>query len=141
MFWRIASFILAFPLFGCGSKSNEQSTPQSDQGQRFQFHLGGSEDDSLRQLPFKIIGIYQNQEPSDVAPFHAAGGSWTFFDCQADGDVKFLVGTVTKTTDEGNPSHWGRAVLAVNDNDEGRRFVELFAKSFGGTISESSRQT
>ena len=28
----------------------------------------------------------------------------------------------------------GRAILAVNDSESGGRFVELFAKAFGGTL-------
>jgi hypothetical protein len=51
---------------------------------------------------------------------------------------KFVVGTVTKTTDEGQPSRWGRAIVAVSDNESGRQFVELFAKSFSGTMPAES---
>jgi len=103
-----------------------------------QIRIGNSEDIPANHLPFKIVAVYESRKPIDNAPFHAAGGDWTFFDCQAENQTTFVVGTVTKTTDEGRPSSWGRAVLAVSDNESGRQFVELFAKAFDGALPPAS---
>lgn len=141
MFRRLVSLILALPLFGCGTKPakpvHHVDAAGAQQGQRVQFRVGDQELPEVH-LPFKILEVYQNQKPMDIPPFHSDGGDWTFFDCQADSNISFVVGTVSKTTENGQPSSWGKAILAVADNESGRRFVEAISKAFGGTLPPPS---
>src|SRR5262249_21873139 len=72
-------------------------------------------------------------------PFHAKGGDWTFFDCQAATDPKvvFTVGVMAKGGAGGAPVAWGKAVLVVKNREAGGRFVELFSKSIPGIVPKA----
>lgn len=135
MFRRIMSFLIAMPFWGCGSKVELQNREDTDQGRRAELRF---DDTPARNLPFKIVDISRKQKPTETEPFHTIGGEWTFLECQTENQQKFVVGIASKTTDEGTPSMWGQAVLAVTDNESGQQFVELFAKAFDGTVPPAS---
>lgn len=138
MFRCVVPLILVLPFCGCGSKPGAPTMSNADQGRRAEIRIGGSEEIPPKHLPFKIVAIHRNRKPIEIAPFHAAYGDWTFFDCQAKNEATFLIGTMTKSSPTGSPLGWGRAILAVNDNEAGRQFVELFAEAFGGTSPPAS---
>ncbi len=88
-------------------------------------------------VSLQIAKVYENQKPLDLAPWHADGGDWTFFDCHPPKQplITIVVGSHTKVTDKnasttGIPVSWGEARLAVNDSAAGAQFVEAFAKAF-----------
>jgi hypothetical protein len=119
-------------LAGCGTNSLPQSATQTPQvGLSF-----GDDADEQRQLPFKILRIYEHHQSIVNAPYHVDGGEWTFFECQASSDhnVSFTVGVASKRSDRGVISAWGKAILIVKDQEDGARFVELFSKVFSGKL-------
>lgn len=138
MFRRFVSLLMALPFFGCDSKSASQSPEEANQEHRVQVRMGGSDADAAKNLPFTIVAVHQNRKPIDTPPFHELGGEWTFYDCLAEDQTTFVVGIVTKTTDTAKRSMWGKAILAVSDNESGRKFAELFARCFGGIVPPAS---
>jgi hypothetical protein len=124
-------------LTGCGTKPVPQA-PMNDESKnspRAELR-GGDGPDEAPHLSFRITTVHEHQKPSADAPYHIEGGEWTFFDCQANNDprVVFTVGTASKSSDEGAPSAWGKAVLIVKDREAGARFVEMFSKAFSGKL-------
>jgi len=133
---HLALLFFVFLFAGCGKTPIPQA-PMNDNPKEPLVELRIGEDpDEVRHLSFKIVAIQENQKPSNTAPYHANGGDWTFFDCQARSDptVVFTVGVVSKTNAENLTFGWGEAVLIVKDQGAGSRFVELFAKSFAGKL-------
>ena len=122
-------------LTGCGTKPVPQAplNGESKNSPRAELKVGDDPDEAPH-LSFRITAVHEHQKPSADAPYHIRGGEWTFFDCQASSDPKvvFTVGAASKSSGEGAPSAWGKAVLIVKDREAGARFVELFGKAFSG---------
>lgn len=83
-------------------------------------------------LTFTIDAVYEKHTPIDDAPFHAAGGEWTFFDAslERDAKAKFTVG-LQLSRGEGHIS-FGRARLVSPNAAAGAAWVSAFSKVFGG---------
>jgi hypothetical protein len=130
-------------LAGCAGNAVPQAPvdPEPKRPPQAEIRIGGDQDEE-RQLPFKITAVHERQNPSTDAPYHARGGEWTYFDCQADGfpDVAFTVGLMSKSGAGNTPAAWGNAVLIVNDREAGSRFVESFGKAFSGKIPTPLKQ-
>jgi hypothetical protein len=129
---------LAFLLLtGCG-RQPAPDPPRDDepkQPPRAELRIG-NDPDGPRHLPFTITAVYDKQRPSAGAPFHAPGGEWTFFDCQAVSDPKvaFTAGVLSRGGAGDVPIAWGKAVLIVKDREAGARFVACFGKAFAGKV-------
>jgi hypothetical protein len=87
--------------------------------------------DTVPALPFAIDKVYEKQQPSDAAPYHAAGGTWTFFDAHVAKDpaATFTVG-VPQLAGGDEPS-FGKAILVPTTAQAGARVVQAFATAFG----------
>lgn len=120
-------------VIGCGHDPANEGTSEQETGEmrNVEISLGGEP----RSLPFKIVAIYESQEPSEAPPFHADEGEWLYFDCETTDDAKapFTVGVVDVRSDSGSV-HWGRAIIVVADRETGAKLTELFSKAFGGTL-------
>jgi hypothetical protein len=124
-------------VLGCGrsDKPQPQAAQPPDDAPRVEVTLGDA-DDEAPHLPFRIVKVFSQQKLIDAAPFHAEGGEWTFFECEASKApaVVFTVGVMTKEGSRGTLSSWGRAILAVKDRATGTALLELLAKAFGGQM-------
>lgn len=131
--WVICLSVFLFN--GCWQKP-VPIDPQTSPNPHVELSVGGSAEDDGGSLPFRITTVYEKQKASTTSPFHEDGGVWTYFDCQASADrnVLFTVGIMSKNSADGALVGWGRAALAVNDQEAGGRFVELFGKSFPGVM-------
>lgn len=98
---------------------------------KVQVPIGNGEPEDWGRVPFIITKVYQEQELTKTPPYHAAGGKWTFFDCQVadDKQAAFTVGVCPRGEGKG-PFAWGKAVLAVPDRRAGEQFIRIFAKAF-----------
>lgn len=134
---RLCLLFVTLLFTGCGKTPMPQSPTNSERKQPPQAELRiGDDQDETRHLPFKITAVHEKRRPSVAAPFHTAGGEWTFFDCQASSDpkVSFTVGVLSKSSARNVPIAWGKAILIVRDREAGARFVELFSKVFTGKL-------
>jgi len=139
MFGRFVTLLISLLHAGCGQRPSPQASDRQEvpkQPPQVEVKIGGPDADLPHELPFTVTALYEKQQVTKDAPFHAAGGEWTFFDCQAGTDAKavFAVGVSVTSKDGGGPSAWGRAILFVKDRDAGGKFVELFSKAFPGTV-------
>ena len=134
---RLSLVLIVFLVTGCGRKPVPQApnngTPEGPP--RAEFRIGDTSDEP-RHLPFQITAVHEKRKRSNEPPFHAPGGEWTFFDCQASrvATVVFTVGVASKSGPGKVPVAWGNAVLSVKDREAGARFVELFGKVFSGKL-------
>ena len=98
---------------------------------KVQVPLGDGSPEDWGRVSFTITKVYQEQELTKTAPFHAAGGRWTFFDCRtADSKpIIFTVGVCPRGEGKG-PVAWGKAAIVVADRAAGERFIAAFAKAF-----------
>jgi hypothetical protein len=103
----------------------------------------GDASEEARHLPFTIVTTYERQKPSADSPYHADGGEWTYFDCQAKSapGVVFTVGVMAKGSEGEKSAAWGKAMLIVRDHEAGSRFVESFAKAFSGKLPKPLSQS
>jgi hypothetical protein len=115
--------------------ANSSGAPKSDlkvaKDLKVQVPLGDGSPEDWGRVPFTITKVYQEQELTKTTPFHATGGKWTFFDCQAADSkpVRFTVGVCPRGDGKG-PVAWGKAALVVADRAAGERFIGAFAKAF-----------
>src|SRR5581483_1690919 len=94
---------------------------------------GGGEPPSL---PFTISKVYEKQKPLDKAPWHEAGGEWTFFDAEAGGG-HFTVGSFARAPKDPSLAGFGgfgEAMIAVPSPDDGARVAAAFARGFHVTL-------
>lgn len=142
---RKQTLLLVFAVLvtGCGKKQMPQIAANADPKEpRAEIRIGGDDQDEARHLSFKITAVHQKRKPSEAAPFHVAGGDWTYFDCQAKSDPKvvFTVGVLAKGGAGDVPIAWGKASLIVKDREAGARFVEVFSKAFGGKVPTPAKR-
>jgi hypothetical protein len=134
---RLSLVVIVLLLTGCGRKPVPPAPNNGDPKEPpwAELRIGGDPDEP-RHLAFKITAVHEKQKRSPEPPFHAPGGEWTFFDCQASGDptVVFTVGVALKSGPGKVPVAWGNAVLIVKDREAGARFVALFSKVFSGKL-------
>jgi hypothetical protein len=97
---------------------------------------GGAQTDhtGIPQLDFAIDHIYQQQKPTEMPPYHADGGTWTYFDAHLDGDpaATFVVGVPSLDgRDAAAGPSFDKVMLAPTTAAAGARVVRAFATAFG----------
>lgn len=128
-------FGLAAMLALSGCKKTEHQVPNvaaapEASGTIAQVRLGDS--DEPADLRFAIDTVYDHQQATATAPFHAAGGSWTYVDAHLVDDAAATFGVGMPSLDgksNGEPTFSGM-VLVPTTADAGARFVRAFAQHF-----------
>lgn len=91
---------------------------------------GVSEGDGLG---FEIVAVYTGQAPTKAPPFHADGGSYTYFDARMKGGARFTFGFAEpKPAGGGMPMSFGDVLLYVSSPSEGQKLVTEVARTFHG---------
>jgi hypothetical protein len=99
--------------------------------------LGRGADASPR-VEFSIDAVYEHQKPSDAAPWHAAGGDWTFFDAHTDAGTRFGFGWTHPPLRDSMA--FGKAIWSVPDPNMGADLVRTFARVFDGNVPPPAQQ-
>ncbi|MBX3186546.1 MAG: hypothetical protein KF819_06010 [Labilithrix sp.] len=130
------SVLLLFAVLACGCKRSKEppvnvDTVTGEGGAIAQARFGG-DPDAQRRVSFRIDAVHRDRKPSASAPWHEAGGSWTFFDAHVDDGTRFGFGW----SEGGNAGafSFGKAMLTVADADAGAKLVTLFARAFDGKV-------
>lgn len=84
------------------------------------------------QVPFRIDAVHKSQKVLDVAPWHADGGEWTFFDAKTTDGYHFGFGF--DATKASGSMAFGKVILTVPGRDDGKKLVELFGKRFSAPV-------
>jgi hypothetical protein len=127
---------------GCGRASSDKSKDQAND-LHVQPGTAPVESDDWGYLRLKIARVHMNQKPLEQAPWHEAGGDWTFLECQSakQASVRVLIGTrdgrPTTVGETKISMAWGEAIVAVTDRAVGTKFVETFARSFHQSLPPS----
>ncbi|MBW1809076.1 MAG: hypothetical protein JRJ87_12850 [Deltaproteobacteria bacterium] len=100
----------------------------SGTGNRVQVPLG-EKAAPWGKLTFTIVKVHKYRAPTKTAPWHAAGGQWTVFDCRLLGGIPFLVGIKEGPSNKSGFS-FGKAFIVVDDSATGKKIVERFARAF-----------
>lgn len=110
-------------------------------------HRGNAEDkgvvaqpghDSAAHVDFSIDAVYEHQKPSDSAPWHTAGGDWTFFDAHTDVGTRFGFGWQHGALRDSVA--FGKALWSVPDPNMGADLVRTFARVFDGKVPPPEQQ-
>jgi hypothetical protein len=127
--------VVVVAMLGCGS-SHEPPRPApapatlpiagSGSGGVAEPILGGTRDD-VRDLPFVITNVVPGQQPTGAPPWHAAGGTWTYFEAHVDGDDQATFAALVPSFDGGM---FGKMQLVPTTSAGGARVVAAFAKAF-----------
>ncbi len=88
--------------------------------------IGGNRDD-VGNLPFVITKVEPAQQPSASAPWHAAGGTWTYFEAHVAGDDAATFAALVPSFDGGM---FGKMQLVPTTPAGGARVVAAFANAF-----------
>ncbi len=90
--------------------------------------IGG---DPSRQprVTFRIDAVYPDAKPTQAPPWHAPGGTWTFFDAHLDGGASFGFGLQVGPATASSFS-FGKAMLTVPSAVDGAKIVDRFATVF-----------
>lgn len=102
---------------------------KKDADLQVQVPMGGDLDDAPR-MGFRITQVYAKQQPSKVAPFHEAGGEWTYFDAAVEDEdtCQFTVGVSPSKSAGG--FGFGKAELSVKDGEAADCLVDSLAIDF-----------
>jgi hypothetical protein len=142
--WKPTVLLLA--LAACGKKQPETApgvdlVDKDGSGMIVQPRIGGDDTDD-GSIPFTITKVHTNQKPSATAPFHAAGGDWTYLEARLDGDpgATFVVGVPTfpKTGNASGFGGFGKLMFVPTTSTAGTRVVERLAKRLG-TVAPAPR--
>jgi hypothetical protein len=90
------------------------------------------------RVDFEIDKVYEHQQPSQNAPWHAAGGDWTFFDAHTKTGTRFGFGWQQSPAKDSMA--FGKALWSVSDPNEGADLIRLFARAFDGKVPPPMRQ-
>jgi hypothetical protein len=95
----------------------------------------GDGDYQTPELAFRITAVHKDHKPSERAPWHTAGGEWTFADAQLEGEptASFTFGSKFKANPD-SPFAFGDFVLAFPDAEQGKTFIARFAKVFNTKV-------
>ncbi|MDP2274432.1 MAG: hypothetical protein Q8N23_20465 [Archangium sp.] len=109
-------------------KKSKAPKPDDD-GPLVQAQLGGDPSKTPR-TGFLITNVFKNQQASDTAPFHTAGGDWTYFEAALEEDEScvFTVG-VSPTKDAGGFG-FGKMALSVPDGASADCLVSTLSSDF-----------
>jgi len=91
-----------------------------------EVQLGG--DREAPHLAFRIVKVYDRQQPTPEGLGHADGGTWQFFDATTSDGAPFTFGMFAAPAKGELPMSFGEFVLATPDR---ARFVTALAKGFG----------
>jgi hypothetical protein len=130
----------ALLLAGCDRKGSSQA----DEGRLVQPGNITETSDDWGHLALKVVKVHEGQKALDKAPWFAAGGDWTFLECETATEpaVPVLIGARTTSAESGDlPISWGEASITVANREVGGQFVEAFAKAFHQTSPPSHGQT
>lgn len=80
---------------------------------------------------FRITRVYTRHQPTQTAPFHAAGGEWTYLDAALENEetCRFTMG-VSPSKNAGGFG-FGKAALSVENGESADCLVNLLASDFG----------
>ena len=84
------------------------------------------------QVPFRIFAVHRDQKLLEAAPWHDAGGTWTFFDAKTTDGIAFGFGF--DATKAAGSMSFGKVILTVPGRDEGKRLVDVFANRFKAPV-------
>lgn len=90
------------------------------------------------RVTFVIDKVYEKQEPTSSAPWHGAGGNWTFFDAHTDAGARFGFGFSHKPGKDGFA--FGKAMWTVPDPNMGGQLVSSFARVFDAKVPPPTPQ-
>nr|MBA3501871.1 hypothetical protein [Deltaproteobacteria bacterium] len=82
-------------------------------------------------LGFTITKVHANRKSAVAAPFHEAGGDWTYVEAHVDGDpaATFVVGMPTFEKREGGMPGFGKIMIAPTTSDAGARVITHLEKA------------
>lgn len=141
---RLALVLVA--LFACKSKSDEAQprrvgppavkTDQVTSGSgdmgivQPRFSGGQAAPTDEGSLGFTVTKVHANRKPSAAAPFHEAGGTWSYFEAHIDGDpaATFVVGMPAFAPAKGMPG-FGDTMFAPTTKAAGAKVIEHLAKA------------
>ena len=84
------------------------------------------------QVTFTIEQVFVAQKPSTTAPWHEAGGTWTFFDAKTSDDTRFGFGFNVGKPMGGMAE--ADVMLTVADRENGVKLVSSLATRFKGRV-------
>jgi hypothetical protein len=87
----VAGLALAACQRGCGRNKDSGHVAEPGAGQ-------------APRVTFVIDKVYEQQQPTSSAPWHGAGGNWTFFDAHTDAGARFGFGFTHKPGKESRRS-------------------------------------
>jgi hypothetical protein len=124
-------------LFLAHCKKNDGTPPRepAPSPASIQVRVGRAGD--AQALPFDIGTVYEQRQPTKVAPFHRPGGEWTYFDAKLKDGTEFTVGLVETgrfDVGDGLSMTMVEAMLHVPTNDAGARLSHAFAQTFGAKV-------
>ncbi len=111
---------------GCAKTEEHPVAEPAPAKATVQVPLGGNGDEPPH-VAFRITKVYEAQKPIDVAPGHAAGGAWQFFDAVTSDGAPFTFGFLAPPAKGELPMSFGDGVLVTAD---GARFVSSLARGF-----------
>jgi hypothetical protein len=83
-----------------------------------------------RELAFAITKVYERQTPTSAPPFHAPGGTWTYFDARLAGDPAATFGIGVPPFEGASEPTFSKVWLVPTTPEAGTHFVAAFAKAF-----------
>ncbi len=86
-------------------------------------------------LGFTITKVHANRKPATAAPFHEAGGDWTYVEAHVDDDptATFIVGMPAYAPAQGRPG-FGKMMFAPTTKHAGDKVIALLAKRLGVSV-------
>ena len=126
-FTYLTATISAIILFLTGC--DRQNSAKKEEGSRIQPGGINEESEQWGYLALKIAKVHENQKALDASPWFAAGGDWTFLECEAEKEptAHILIGTRMRSAPKGDvPISWGEAMIA---RTEPERNSQLFVTS------------
>lgn len=89
--------------------------------------------EGARQVTFRIVAVHEHRSPRPTAPFHVAGGTWTFFDAVTSDGIPFGFGFAAPSAAT-QSFHFGEVMLTAPDSTAGGRLAARFAKTFEAPV-------
>jgi hypothetical protein len=115
----VAGLALAACQRGCGRNKDSGHVAEPGAGQ-------------APRVTFVIDKVYEKQQPTSSAPWHGAGGNWTFFDAHTDAGARFGFGFTHKPGKESFA--FGKAMWTVPDPNMGAQLISSFARVFDAKV-------
>jgi hypothetical protein len=83
-----------------------------------------------RELAFAVTKVYDGQTPTSTPPYHAPGGTWTYFDARLVADPAATFGIGIPTFGSAPEPTFSKVWILPTTPDAGTHFVAAFAKAF-----------